>query len=105
METKTSLNNVATMRKALETLDDSIFFDTDDHGYHVYLDGKDPSDVIAAALTAPPRNCDRFNSGDVKKDAQAALEAYLAEGITGDRAIAEWMLSPITKGGSGETKD
>lgn len=99
------MNNVATMREALETLDNGIFFDTDDHGYHVYLDGKDPSDVIAAALTKPPRNCDRFNSGDVKKDAQAALEAYLAEGVAGYRAVAEWLLSPVTKGNSDETKD
>lgn len=53
----------------------------------------------------PPRNCDRFNSGDVKKDAQAALEAYLAEGVAGYRAVAEWLLSPVTEGGSNETKD
>ena len=43
------------------------------------------------------RNCDRFNSGDVKKDAQDALEAYLESGCCGYRAVAEYLLSPIER--------
>ena len=41
------------------------------------------------------RNCDRFNTGNVEKDANDALEAYLASGVCGYRAVAGWMLSPI----------
>ena len=49
---------------------------------------------VDAALAKPPRNCDRFHTGDVKKDAQAAMKAILAEGVAGCRGIAEYLLSP-----------
>lgn len=42
------------------------------------------------------RNCDRFNTGDVEKDANDALEAYLASGVCGYRPVAGWMLSPVS---------
>lgn len=71
------------------------------------LDSADPAEAkrVKAAMTAykgdalglrPRRNCDRFNTGDVKKDAQAAMEAILAEGVAGYRGIAEYLLSPAT---------
>jgi len=47
------------------------------------------------ALEKPPRNCDRFNTGDVKMDAQHAMEAILEEGVAGYRGIAEYLLSPV----------
>lgn len=47
------------------------------------------------------RNCDRFNSGDVKKDAQDALEAYLESGCCGYRAVAEYLLSPVKEKSNG----
>lgn len=47
------------------------------------------------------RNCDRFNTGDVEKDAQDALEAYLNSGVCGYRAIARWFLSPIERKSDG----
>ena len=43
----------------------------------------------------PKRNCDRFNTGDVKMDAQHAMEAILEEGVAGYRGIAEYLLSPV----------
>lgn len=47
-----------------------------------------------SALAEPPRNCDRFDTGDVKMDAQHAMEAILEEGVAGYRGIAEYLLSP-----------
>ena len=47
------------------------------------------------AFEKPPRNCDRFNTGDVKMDAQHAMEAILKEGVAGYRGIAEYLLSPV----------
>lgn len=52
---------------------------------------------VLEALKEPLRNCDRFNSGDVKKDAQDAMEAILAEGVAGYRGIAEYLLSPAAE--------
>lgn len=54
--------------------------------------------MVNAALAMPPRNCDRFNSGDVKRDAQAAMEAMLDEGVAGIRSMAEYLLS-LAEGG------
>ena len=48
-----------------------------------------------ALLEKHPRNCDRFNTGDVKMDAQHAMEAILKEGVAGYRGIAEYLLSPV----------
>ena len=56
---------------------------------------------VLEALKEPLRNCDRFNTGDVKKDAQDAMEAILAEGVAGYRGIAEYLLSPV----AGKRKD
>lgn len=50
------------------------------------------------ALLTPPRNCDRFNSGDKKKDAQDAMMALLDEGVAGYRGIAEWLLDTAQEG-------
>ena len=50
---------------------------------------------IDKSLSAPARNCDRFNSGDPDKDADDALHAYLDEGVAGFRAVARYLLSPI----------
>ena len=59
-------------------------------------------DLIDAALSKPPRNCDRFNTGDVKQDAQDAMEAILDEGVAGFRGIAEYLLSPVCTEQKGE---
>lgn len=54
----------------------------------------------------PRRNCDRFNTGDVKQDAQDAMMAILDEGVAGYRGIAEYLLSPTrTKQEGGNNED
>lgn len=58
--------------------------------------------VVNAALAEPIRNCDRFNTGDVKQDAQDAMEAILDEGVAGYRGIAEYLLSPVRTEQKGE---
>lgn len=48
------------------------------------------------------RNCDRFNTGDLKRDAQDAMEAMLDEGVAGFRSMAEYLLSPVCTERKGE---
>ena len=59
--------------------------------------------IVSAALSAPRRNCDRFNTGDLKRDAHDAMEAMLDEGVAGYRGIAEYLLSPIHTEQKGDT--
>ena len=49
------------------------------------------------ALENPVRNCERFDTGDVKMDAQNAMEAILEEGVAGCRGIAEYCLPPVAE--------
>lgn len=49
------------------------------------------------ALAKPRRNCDRFDSGDPDKDAEAALHAYVHDGVAGFRSVARYLLSPVGK--------
>lgn len=58
--------------------------------------------AINAVLAAPPRNCDRFNTGDLKRDAQDAMKAMLDEGVAGYRGMAEYLLSPVCTEQKGE---
>lgn len=86
--------NVAAIRKALKAVKE--WFDDG-------MDGDDEDEMdamlakVEAALAAPARNCDRFNTGDLEKDAQDAMEAMLDEGVTGYRTMAKYLLSPATK--------
>ena len=89
----------------LKYADSAACRDHDEHTRH-YID--QIRKWAQYALAAPARNCDRFNSGDVKKDANDALVAMLNEmksdGNFGYRGTAEYLLSPITpcnaKGGN-----
>ena len=49
----------------------------------------------------PVRNCDRFNTGDVPKDADDAMRAMLEEmrsdGNFGFRGVASYLLSPVSR--------
>ena len=62
--------------------------------------------MAKAALASPPRNCDRFNTGDVDKDADDAMRSMLEEieddGNFGFRGIASYLLSPCQKKGDEE---
>lgn len=63
-------------------------------------------ETIKAALLEPPRNCDRFDTGDVDKDADDAMRSMLEEieddGNFGFRGIASYLLSPSQKKGDEE---
>ena len=59
---------------------------------------------IDAALAAPARNCDRFATGDLERDAQDAMEAMLDEGVAGYRSMAKYLLSPVHKEQEGGAK-
>ena len=54
---------------------------------------------MKTALLTSPRNCDRFCSGDVAKDADEALRTMLDEmrddGDFGFRGVANYLLSPV----------
>ena len=76
-----------------------------DHFCHAMIERLDPveqADVRKMLESAfglhPRRNCDRFNTGDVEKDADAALRAMLDEmksdGNFGYRGVASYLLSP-----------
>lgn len=54
--------------------------------------------MVVRAIAAPARNCDRFNSGDVNRDAQTAMEAMLDEGVAGIRSMAEYLLASAKEG-------
>lgn len=54
---------------------------------------------IEKAMRVQKRNCDRFATGDVVKDADDALHAILDEGVAGYRSIAEYLLSPANEVG------
>lgn len=50
------------------------------------------------ALKRPMRNCDRFDTGDVKADAKCAMEAILNDEVSVTKSIggiAEYLLSPV----------
>lgn len=95
--------NSAAIRQALETVRDCHTVGTDSNGddyetFSIEADdgtGRPLICVVESALEKPPRNCDRFNTGDVKMDAQHAMEAILKEGVAGYRGIAEYLLSPV----------
>ena len=76
-----------------------------DHLCHAMIERLDPveqADVRKMLESAfglhPRRNCDRFNTGDVEQDADAALRAMLdemkADGNFGYRGVASYLLSP-----------
>ena len=88
--------NSAAMRKALEDVRDDLWdlMGSSSESRQSII-ACEMSRKIRAALSTPPRNCDRFNTGDVKRDAQDAMEAILHEGVAGYRGIAEYLLSPV----------
>lgn len=95
--------NSAAIRQALETVRNCHTVGTDSNGDDYETFGVEADDgtgrplicVVESALEKPPRNCDRFNSGDPDKDADDALHAYLDEGVAGFRAVARYLLSPV----------
>ena len=67
------------------------------------------SQEITAALSAPPRNCDRFQSGDRLTDAVSSLNAYANEeehesvrrwNESDWRRFLDWLFAMAKKGGA-----
>ena len=95
--------NNAAMREALVEIRKALLLDSGIGpctAFHAEVDR-----LTSAALSAPPRNCDRFNTGDLKRDAQDAMEAMLDEGVAGYRGIAEYLLSPVARNGDNRRAD
>ena len=63
-----------TMRETLEWLL-GFGYSTTDGGFHI-PDAKMVMNKIETALSAPMRNCDKFNNGDPLKDAEDAYGAW-----------------------------
>ena len=80
------LDNVAEMREALEFAEDELW----SHGLF------DASKRIASALSAPPRNCDRFSN------ANEALEAFEKEKRETIIEFIRWLFADFAeaKGGA-----
>lgn len=97
--------NAAAMREALEAMR-NLAYEVQDMNREGDVKTSMPTawviDIVSAALSKPPRNCDRFNTGDVKQDAQDAMKAILDEGVAGFRGIAEYLLSPVCTEQKGE---
>lgn len=97
--------NLAAVREALSDLkyEADNCYETmrsvdDEQDVQHYLDAEKVSEKCASALSVLPRNCDRFNTGDVVKDADDALHAILEEGAIGFRSVAQYLLSPAGEG-------
>ena len=68
-------------------------------------------DVINAALSTPPRNCDRFNSGDATKDAADAYDEWqrhcdcslMPPSCKVESAFRQWLFAKAKSETKGET--
>lgn len=108
--------NVQKMRKALEFADKELRRATEDSIYGddmVYLVGcmRSVASVCRSALAAPPRNCERFNSGDATKDAADAYDEWqrhcdcslMPPSCKVESAFRQWLFAKAkseTKGGA-----
>jgi hypothetical protein len=102
-------NNAAAMREALELLNQ--LFDSCVLGTHSDMTADEMDNVdelyfkTKSALAAPPRNCDRFNTGDPMKDvvdAYGAWQRYCDDPTTPpscnvESAFKYWLFAPAAE--------
>ena len=89
-EKSSAVGSAAAMREAMVKIKDINGGRPDDAaGYEI-------NDIIDAALSAPPRNCDRFG-GDIDKLREACLRE---RGLNPEDDFPEWLLAPSTEGGA-----
>lgn len=69
-------NNMKAMREALVGLAQAVQDFLATKGRNFYPDMAVALEAAAAALAAPPRNCDLYNSGDADKDANSAWDCF-----------------------------
>ena len=91
METTTPTGNSAAMREAL--MEASIALSDATHHHMTEDDAKECLAVVEAALSAPPRNCDRPECATTKE----AQDTWRKED-GGKTAYYEWLLATSTKG-------
>lgn len=91
--------NAAAMREALERLDEHLH--EDDYDGHLFFNlfDYDPKEEIRAALSAPARNCDWFQTADEARD---AVKAAFANTMLLDdrqlRAVCDWLFDSAEGG-------
>jgi len=101
-EGKVVIGNSAAMREALEKIRQLV---TDDRP----ADEVEIANICYIALAAPPRNCDRFNTGNPMKDAEDAYGAWqrycddptIPPSCKIESAFRQWLFAtakPETKG-------
>lgn len=69
--------------------------------------------VLIPALAAPPRNCDRFNTGDPLKDSEDAYDAWqrycddqsIPPSCKVESAFKNWLFAPATEKEGGNDAD
>ena len=109
-----SVGNAAAMREALEHVE-KLAREFAAGNYYITDFPKMLQAAIQPALSAPPRNCDRFNSGDPTKDAADAYDEWqrhcdgslMPPSCKFESAFRQWLLAPAkpeTKGESNGSK-
>ena len=90
------VQNVTAMREALEKIREAYFENEDgfpriDCTIVPNLEG-----LIDSVLENPPRNCDRFHTGNVEKDVDDALREIIANGQDKcPRDVVKWLLKSV----------
>jgi len=98
-EKSSAVGNAAAMREAILAIKD-----INDRRPHD-ADGYEINDIINAALSAPARNCDRFNTGDPMKDAEDAYDAWqrycddptIPPSCKIESAFKQWLFAPAAE--------
>ena len=97
-------SNVKTMREALEKIREIV---TDD----APADEVEIANIAYLALATPPRNCDRYNSGDPVKDADDAFAEWQRQcealdvppSCKVESAFRQWLFATAKPETEGET--
>lgn len=94
-EASDTAGNSAKLREALETLRELLedLLRLEDAEYH--NDFSNFCDIIDAALSAPPRNCDVYNN----ESCRMAYHLH-GDGLMTMQAFADWLFAPATEGGA-----
>ena len=94
---KRALGDAAKLREALEELVANIEMRSSTFGLNVMVDTKTYLDA-KAALSVPPRNCERFQTVKQAKEAYSAevRRVYIWDGCETERLV-DWLLANATE--------
>lgn len=93
-ELRKQIGNAAKLREALQQAKVAILAARKKMG----VDNPIILEIIDTALAKPPRNCDRFNSGDAIKDGKDACDAWYDEPDAMRQHFSHWILSEVANG-------